>query len=263
MKIIDHHVHLNSDPKIGFCLDWRTVSHRLDHYELDGAIIFSTPNVSYSNKNPYLGVNRMILQASKDDKRLIPFSFIHPFYDETANFEKEHEQFKGFKLHQRARHLEYSYGQLHKSKVAEFIISTNKPVFFHTGYREGARIKDLSYVAENRKSHLVFSHSGDLIDSDLRLVKKYENVYIDVSPLVTMIERNFFVELPRRSTELRILNISNILNYLAKLFGKKRIIWGSDSPWCDNLIEEGYRKEVDVGKYMLEEGFCTNIFNEL
>ncbi len=43
-------------------------------------------------------------------------------------------------------------------------------------------------------------------------------------------------------------------------FGKQRILWGSDAPWCDNLIERGYEEEVTVSRKMQELGLTSKLF---
>lgn len=142
-----------------------------------------------------------------------------------------------------------------KNDTLEFLMESTKPIVFHTGYRDISRIKNLEFFIKNSSKPIALAHAGDLINSDLELISKYENVFIDVSPMQTMLDQNYFINSSRRSRELKDLDSQKVLNYLDNLFGKERIVWGSDSPWSDNLIEDGYAKEVSIGRLMERKGF--------
>ena len=252
--MIDHHIHLGKDTLTGFYLETKTLSKRLDKFNLSGAIVFSCPNVRYNKKNPYKEGNKKIINASLNDQRFIPFLFVHPYLDRLDYLEREADSFKGFKLYPRASDMEYSYNDISNRRIIDLIIESTKPVIFHTGFRDGSRIKDLIWILERKKSPVVLVHSGDLIEEDLIKASKYEQSYIDVAPLATMLERDFFVNPQRRPFKLRELASKKVLNYLKNIFGSERIVWGSDSPWCDYLIKEGYEKEVRISKLMEELG---------
>lgn len=258
--MIDHHVHLGKDNRTGFSLDPKTLSSRLDFFNIEKAIIFACGSDPKNNiTNPYRSSNEVVLKASYQDNRFIPFMFIHPLLDKLDYVEKNERNFFGFKFYPRATDIEYHYGVVCCKRILDLIIESHKPVIFHTGFREGNRIKDLIWILERKKSPVVFAHSGDLIDKDLKMASKYENVFIDISPLATMLERNFFIDLKRRSKGMKELNIKKILKYLENLYSKERIIGGTDTPWCDNLIENGYEKEIDVLRKMKELGFPNKL----
>lgn len=63
-----------------------------------------------------------------------------------------------------------------------------------------------------------------------------------------------------RPSELKNLNQEKVVEYLHKKF-PKRLLWGTDSPWCDNLSKEGYKGEVDLMKRLDLENICVNIFD--
>ena len=209
-------------------------------------------------KNPYSIQNQETYQASLEDSRLIPFMFVNPFLDDLYEVIKEENKFRGFKLHPRAREMNYHFRNLRKNRITEFLLESEKPIIFHTGYRDISRIKHLQWFAANAKKPVVFAHSGDLIDNDLQLIKSYENVFIDVSPMQTMIDRDFFVDSPQRALTLPKLNPDLILNYLGNLFGKEKIVWGSDTPWSDYLIPDGYKKEIAIGRKMQHKSFKSS-----
>ncbi|MFA5174577.1 MAG: amidohydrolase family protein [Candidatus Pacearchaeota archaeon] len=258
--MIDHHVHLGKDTKTKFYLDPKTISNRLDLFNLKGAIIFACPHQNNSKFNPYEKANNQVYSASLINKRLIPFMFVHPILDKLEYVTKEETKFKGFKLYPRSINQEYSYDYISDRRIIDLISESKKPAIFHTGFREGSRIKDLIWILERKDSPVIFVHSGDLIDEDLQRASRYPNVYIDVAPLNTMLEREFFVDKNKRNKAVSKLNVDNILNYLSNLFGKQRVLWGSDSPWCDNLIEEGYKKEIEILEKMRKLGFSNNLF---
>jgi len=256
--MIDHHVHLGTDCRTSFSLDIKTLSKRLDSFGIEKAIVFACPNQK-REINPYKEFNGNILEASRQDNRVLPFMFIHPLLDELSYIEKNQEKFSGFKLYPRAVDMEYHYGFISSSRILDLIVESSKPIIVHTGFRIGNRIKDLSWLLERKKSPVVFVHSGDLMDEDLRDSSRYENSFVDVSPLITMIEKDFFVGAERRDKKLKELSPDKILNYLKSLYGKERIIGGTDSPWSDNLIENGYEREINVLRRMEECGFPNKL----
>lgn len=252
--MIDHHVHIGTDSVTGFSLTLEELLEKMDLFDIDKSVVFPCPNMKI-NTNPYREENERICLSCKNNPKIVPFMFVHPFLDEIGYLKDLSPEFEGFKLYSRGRGIEYYYSDLYGSKLLDFLISTKKPLLFHTGYRDRTRIKYLAKLVKETKSPIVFAHAGDLIERDLVEVAQYENSFIDVSPIATMLKLNFFTNEKNRSAELRELTTSRILSYVEKLFGKKRVVWGSDSPWSDNLISEGYKKEVGIGKLMYMKGF--------
>jgi predicted TIM-barrel fold metal-dependent hydrolase len=259
--MIDHHVHLGKDLHTGFSLSREDLFSRMDEYEVSGSVIFSCPGQEVK-KNPYALENEAILQAASEDSRLIPFMFIHPFLDEISYVEDISSEFRGFKLHPSVEGMKYDYKNLEDSDVAKFLISVEKPILFHTGYRSEARINSLEWMTRNSPGQIIYAHCGDLIDEDLQRASNFENVYLDVSPMASMLNCGFFIEAKKRSEKIADLEVPIILNYLGSLFGKERILWGSDSPWCDNLHPNGYSSEVQIGRIMKSNGFNKTLFNQ-
>jgi len=258
--MIDHHVHLGYDKRTTFSLSQKDLSERLERYKLEGAIVFSCPNVQIKERNPYKEGNTLVLTASKEDKRIIPIMFVHPFLDRINYVEENQNLFRGFKLYPKASGMEYDYRKLN-GITTEFLIHTQKPIIFHINSREGHKISDLAPFIKKKKGGLiVFAHSGDLIEKDLMFASEYPFVFIDISPLATMLHNKFFAETRRRPKQLKTLSVYSILDYLSEKFGKQKILWGSDAPWCDNLLERGYEAEVTISKKMQELGLTSKLF---
>ena len=197
--------------------------------------------------------------ASRGEEHFVPFMFVHPFLDSPRYLEGNSPDFTGFKLYPRAQGMEYNYEDLALLRNTDFLLSTQKTLIFHTGFRPGTRIKNLLWLRERAKGNVVLVHTGDLIEEDLERVKDIPNMYIDMSPLMTMICRNFFVASPQRPKSLERVSVGNILDYLREMFVPEKILWGSDSPWCDNLTKEGYSGEIDVLNEMEKRGFPNEL----
>jgi predicted TIM-barrel fold metal-dependent hydrolase len=257
--MIDCHVHIGYDEKTQFSLNQKDLSKKIDQFELDGAVIFSCPNVKIKNEDPFKDANNLVLEASKKDNRLIPFMFVHPFLDSPLYVQNFQDHFKGFKLYPKTVGMEYSYRPL-RGEIIDLLGETGKPLLFHTDFREGHRILDLIHLIKRISNPCLLAHCGDLINEDLREASELPNVIIDVSPMATMIERGFYIDTEKRNKKLEILRTDSILDYLFELFGNERIIWGSDSPWCDHLSGRGYESEIEILRKMEERGLKTPSF---
>ena len=163
-------------------------------------------------------------------------------------FREASKEFRGYKIHQRAEGMEYHYRDLLKSPVISLLLESEKPIIFHTGYKDEARVKNLTELINRTRSPIALAHAGDLIENDLTEISACENVFIDISPLVSMLKCDFFACSENRSLELTELTMGGVLDYLENVFGNDKIVWGSDSPWCDNLIPNGYEAEVEAGR---------------
>ncbi len=258
--MIDHHVHIGYDKKTAFSLFQKDLSERLNKYKLDGAIVFSCPNVQPKERNPYQEGNALVLATSRKDKRLIPFMFVHPFLDRTNYISDNQNSFRGFKLYPKSLDMEYDYRKLNGT-TTEFLIHTQKPIIFHIDAREGHKISDLvSFIKKKDSGKIVLAHSGDLIEEDLIFASEYPFIFMDTSPLATMLHNKFFADTYMRPKQLKTLTVYSILNYLIEKFGKQRLLWGSDAPWCDNLIKGGYEKEVAISRKMQKLGLTSKLF---
>ncbi len=259
--IIDHHVHLGFDLKTGFSLTAKDLLKKMDEYGIDRSIVFACPNLSLRKRNPYLQANAKILKVSKNSSRLIPFMFVHPFLDDVEKIKKLHGPFAGFKIYSSAQGMEYSYGDLTSSEQMKTILKTEKPILFHIGKYAGERPSDLIEIASQTSFPIILAHCGRLFGKDLKEISKLKNVYLDVTPLQTSLEHSFFLkdqkEIPKK---IRDMDMEKILIYIEGLFGKERILWGTDTPWCDVLGSKGYGGEVEALKKLQSRGIKNSLF---
>jgi len=250
--IIDHHVHLGLDTnKSGFSLTAEELMRKMNLYGIDKSIVFACPNITPKDKNPYQEENKKILAASRKYKQLIPFMFVNPFLDTIDYLEKTQVMFSGFKVYATANQMGYSYSKALDKKQMQMLIEIGKPMLFHTGKVEGSRVDDLLCIIKASKGLILLAHSGRLFKQGLERVAKYDHVYIDISPIVTNIELEKILLAPPEERDLKLskINPQKVIDYLERLFNG-RVIWGSDTPWCDNLIKEGYKREIEVRKYL-------------
>ncbi len=249
--IIDHHVHLGTDNKSGYKLEPKELINLMNQYGINQSIVFSCPFQDFTKENPYHNPNNYILKSAGLSKgRLKPFMFIHPFLDTRKEVETLANTFSGFKLYCQAG--EYDYNKLSSSHIADFVFGQKKPVIIHTGRTDKSRPKSLlDVITSFPKTPFYFAHAGRLFDDDLEQLSSKKNVYVDVSPLATMCSNpKFFAGKEQRKSNIEIDNPESVLRYLYSLFDKDKILWGSDAPWCINLLESGYTKEVEILKIM-------------
>jgi len=246
--IIDHHVHLGEDVnKSGFSLSLTELIKKMNAFGIDKSVVFSCPNVVPSKTNPYLTENEKIYAAyQKEPSRIIPFMFVHPILDDLEYIKQNQARFKGFKVYSSAKAMEYSYEILEASKQMAFLASLNKPFLFHTSKADGGRIRNALNFIRSTRAPLAFAHSGRLFHEDLKEASKYPHVFVDIAPLATNLDRlDVFMTSPEnRAKELKG-DVEEVINYLSSMYGT-RIIWGSDTPWCDRILENGYSREIDI-----------------
>ncbi|MFA5070751.1 MAG: hypothetical protein WC511_00065 [Candidatus Pacearchaeota archaeon] len=243
--LIDHHIHFTNEEDI---------LKIIERYKIDKAIIFAK-RLDEKSVNLYKKENQKVLDFAKKNKKIIPFMHIHPFLDDLEYVKKNFKQFKGFKLNCNPKITGYSYTDLKKSKVFEFVLRTKKPIIFHTGYKKGHRIKDiLPNLKKGKNGIIIFAHAGRFIGEDLKVSSKYENIFIDVCPLNVISENSKFIS-SRSPLKKDILNkdFSKVINFLKKYF-EGRIIWGSDFPSCNELSKEGYSGELKIYKELVRLG---------
>lgn len=244
---VDHHVHLGEDKKYGYILKPTELINLMNQHKIDSSIIFSCPYQDFNRENPYFFSNRYVLNSAySSNGRLIPFMFIHPFFDTRGEVELMTDSFFGFKLYCQAG--DYSYNALGRSSIADYVFGQKKPVILHTSRTINSRPISLIDVVDSfPETPFHFAHCGRLFKQDLETLSSRHNVYIDISPLVTMCsDPRFFASEEERDPQIDIQNPNSVLKYLISVFGKDKILWGSDAPWSINMLSEGYKKETEV-----------------
>jgi hypothetical protein len=257
--IIDHHVHLGVDSnKTKYTLSKESLLEKMDIMGVDKSIVFPCPNIPPRDKNPYLPYNQEIKDQTQNQSRLIPFMFVHPYLDDSKYISSMKESFKGFKLYNSAKDMEYEYNNIHNTETIKSISSESKPLIVHTSLFKGGRARDLIPFIQSYSGPVAVAHIARMSHSDLELISKIENVYIDLSPFNTMLKNPHFLSLNEIHPSIRDLNPIEIIDYLTQMFGN-RIVWGTDSPWCDNLNFNGYKEEVDIFKELVLSNICSSL----
>jgi predicted TIM-barrel fold metal-dependent hydrolase len=179
--------------------------------------------------------------------------FVHPLLDSVGYLRTELSAFAGAKLKCNVPSMSYSYSDLRNNDVMEHLARAGIPVVFHTGVQEGARASDVLWFVEKTRGVVVLAHSARLREADLKQLEGHGNVFIDVSPLATMVACDLFVERAMRPTPYATVTVGGVLDYLYKAFGGERVLWGSDSPYCDNMLKCGFEEELEVLSMMIEK----------
>ena len=247
---IDHHVHLGIDWKFNYSMSGNEIIILMNRFGIDQSIVFPCPFQDFSYENPYSIANGYVLHSAMTfSNKLIPFMFVHPFMDTKEEVEGLANKFQGYKFYNQAG--EYDYRDLSSSNIADYIFNQKKPVVFHIGATKKGKPSTLIDTVDSfPETPFYLAHSGRLFKQDLENLSSRPNVYIDVSPLATMCNKGYFARKELRSPEVDINNPKSVLNYLYGLFGKDRVVWGSDAPWSIKLLDNGYSKEIEILEIM-------------
>jgi hypothetical protein len=267
---IDHHTHIGKDTeRWKFEMTVDELRSKLDQFFIDKAVVFACPNL-IRKENPYMKDNEMVLEAAEKDERIIPFMFIHPYLDTLDYIENAHADFKGFKIYCNAHDLGYSYAEIYTEEKIQKVMGYQKPVLFHIAKNEGERAKDLiKIINDYSDTPIILAHCARLFDDDLKALSKYKNVFIDISPLSSLLEnRKMFLageeywpkEIDYNAEKDKM--IGQVLDYF-KVMYNGRILWGSDAPWCDHMLPEKYAGEIKVLDSMTDKGINSTFLKYL
>ncbi len=242
----DYHVHIGHDTnRWGFRLTPEEVVSGMDTYGIGRSVVFACPNVVPSQSDPYLEDNREVLHASQKYSRLTPFMFVHPYRDSPKQIDENREHFAGFKVYCNAEGMAYPYDEIHRTYVMQRLLETGKPILFHIGAGEGERIINLSRFLSEAESPVILAHAGRFFKTDLCYASNIPNVYIDIAPLRLLLEKPMFVSNDFRFEGNFERDCEMMREYIVPLFDK-RVLWGSDRPWPDNLASHGFEGENQV-----------------
>lgn len=243
--LIDHHMHFNNNGK--------EINNYIKKYKIDNIVLFSVMLES-DVENPYKKNNLELLDFSNKNKKVVPFMVIHPILDSIEYIKKESHKFEGYKINCNTKCGGYSYVDIVDSPVLNYILERKKPIIFHTGYKEGQRIKNLMRVLNKSSAPIIFAHAGRFIEEDLLLASKNKNAFVDICPLNVISENERFVsdKSPIKNDILE-KNFSRVIVFLSKYFSG-RIVWGSDAPYCDSLTKDGYEGELKVYRELVKLG---------
>lgn len=252
-ETVDFHVHLGHDFRSGYSLELEELIDIMNANDIAMAWVFACPYPESFTGNPYHSANLAVLKASeKYPDRIIPVQFVHPFLDTLDEVKTLSAEFRGFKLHGECGKNGYRYSELPTSKVATFLFSQGKRNIFHSGLSDHARGGGLAPIARTFPEAIFqVAHACRLQALDLNSLVAIPNVEIDLSPLAVMCANERFITTQQsRPQSVDCGKIESVVRYLITLFGKDRLRWGSDLPWCSNMLENGFLQEKRVLAYL-------------
>ncbi len=246
MEKIDYHVHIGYDEfRTKFNISEEEVISRMEQYGIDKSVIFACPNVYPKKENPYLIENKKIFQISEKHGNLIPFMFVHPHRDNLEMILENELLFKGYKIYCNAAEMDYSYETIHDCEVMKYLSKRDKPFIFHIGKDKGHGVENLSKFVSNTDSPIILAHVGRFKKESLKNAAKFPNTFVDITPLKVLIENPYHVSKEFKFTEDITENYKIIADFLIPLFDK-RLLWGTEGPWIDNFIQDGFKGENEV-----------------
>lgn len=214
LMIIDFHTHLGK-PKKGLIhpeidSSKEALIKAQKEAGVDKAVIFPRPQEPFPEK--YREAN---MKVFKTKGPFIPFIWINPYFFDEEEITESIKKFgvKGIKLHPVFDGY-YPTPEFLKD-VVQSSINLDIPILFHSLWGSLGKVKYIEKVAESfPRSKIVIAH---LKESDgIKVAKKLDNVYLDTS----------YSPHPRR------------VEQAVKAVGAKRILFGSDFPFNDMLIQK-------------------------
>jgi predicted TIM-barrel fold metal-dependent hydrolase len=254
--MLDHHVHL-SLRKDRFYNPIEKYLKNIEGTPVNSAIVFGDPRFI----EDYNKLNEYVLKVSKN-YNVRPFFILGPhnkekLIEDIGKFDgvKVHIKFINATFNSDSKRFDfpsipkYDINYLFDKKLLNVLVENQKPILFHTDEKKYfCDVNDIVKLKEIEKDLIIIlAHCGRLCPSIIKNIKKYDPIYIDISPL------NTFVKLVNEGKEFVYKNpntkidVNGIIKYLIKNVGYKRIIWGTDSPWCD-VLGDGILSEIDIRK---------------
>jgi predicted TIM-barrel fold metal-dependent hydrolase len=250
---IDSHVHLGKDDRLGYELTLEELEHVIQVHNIDYAVVFPCP---WDSSNPtYVRRNKEIIEAAMQFSNLIPAFMINPLSSDSIkairNLVENSEGVKAFKFYPPAQN--YAPQMIIGSEIWNLAISYKLPLIFHTSkiYEETAGILD---VAEKYPYPVIAAHAFRLHKDLLTKASTIPNLYVDISPMNTLISLVDSLAVSKQIMPLELQNASLtpefVTRYLFNLMDS-RLIWGSDLPWSANLSnaegEWNFLPKLDFG----------------
>ena len=238
MRIIDMHAHTEvCEP-----LNWHDTAGKLialmDEAGIEKAVVSGYMNLP----GPDMGCMDKILEdADAFGDRLMPFVRMDPWFgaETVAQLEKYAKAGKvyGVKMHP-AHYTLHPYGKL-TVMLAEKAGALGLPMLFHCGDEMMClplQIGEL--VAQCPKTDFILAHMGGFahLRDAITVARRYANVYIDTSeiPLVRPIRE------------------------IIDAIGPERLLFGTDAPFCDPLVELEKVKLAGLSPREFELVCCQN-----
>lgn len=173
--------------------------------------------ITYEGIDPYHDENIKMLELCYNRKEnLLPFvclSMANSTIKNEINFFETNfkDKFVGWKLHP----------SLCNCCLDDCIFDSKRPIIIHTATREPATAKHAIQFAKNYSGNVLLCHAASLDYSVLEAAKNMKNIFFDVCPLGTLIQK--FGE-------------KDLLEFVRSM-PKDRLLFGSDVPWGETESE--------------------------
>jgi predicted TIM-barrel fold metal-dependent hydrolase len=204
--------------------------------------------VAVLNHDPYRKYNLKLIReirAQHLESRIVPFFIIHmqnPFIkDEIDFYSRRYDKF-GLKFHTfiSRRSLLNIKDQLGGIKL---------PILVHSGHDSHSNPRNTLKFAKSYGGKILMAHCARLSSKYLAQISKISNLFVDSSPLTSfynrILNKDFETILESRKRFSSIQNPEDIYKYLLKFCDSRKILFGTDVPWCDRF-GQGYQKEIEV-----------------
>jgi len=238
MKIIDIHAHMDILEPLNWFDTPDKLINLMDEANIEAAAVMPYLNYPGPDKN---SIDKLVESASKYSERLLCFPRLDPWYGERTleALENANEKYdiRGVKLHP-AHYTLHPYGELTVNLVKK-AGDLNLPVLFHCGDEMMCLPLQIGELAKQcPQTTIILAHLGGYFHNQdvLTVAKKYKNIYIDTSeiPYVKYIEE------------------------FVKELGADRVIFGTDAPCCDPIVEIEKVKLADLTQRQFKKVFYEN-----
>ncbi|MCD4739758.1 amidohydrolase family protein [archaeon] len=224
--LIDCHTHIGG--RSGIIAENQNAEELIEKMDTAGvnkAIVFpfchNAMNYNFSNANNYIHEC-----CKKYPQRFIGFGRLTPLSKTWKQEEKELRELglKGVKIHTREYHLKKAL-QIFKETAKHSL-----PLIIHTDHRPHTHVKNIELL-KDYPAPIIIGHAGTCYyHHAVRLVNKYEHMYIDTSLL------------------------SNYrLQRVIKEAGPDKLLFGSDSPYIYPLVAKTELETLELPKEVYEK----------
>lgn len=210
--------------------------------------------VFIAEKYEYELANLNLLNEIKERKikNLLPFIIVNPnqnleyIYD---LIEKYNQYIYGIKIHTTS--CECNPSLLSNKILVDVCEIYNLPLIFHTRAceKEYNYLSVLDFAKRNPNLRVCISHLGGFDENFIENVKKYNNVFFDVSPLHYLC---YYASIGNKKIisenklNLNYINPEEVFVYFYNLLPNK-ILWGTDTPFgVINKCEDSYYEEIKI-----------------
>jgi hypothetical protein len=218
-------------------------------------------------QDPYRKYNLSIYNEIKKlkTKRVIPFFIVHsqnPFLREELEYYNTNFSGFGIKLHS-------FVSKKSISEISHSFLGFNFPILMHSGTGKESNPQEIIEFSKKYGGKVLMAHAARISPKYLSQISKIPNLFVDVSPLTsfyTRILKDDFKDILNSKNNLSIIkNPGDIYHYILKFCDYRKVLFGTDVPWCDKF-GLGYQKEVEILKKLkldrkIKESIAYKNFN--